>query len=1106
MNEPASLEPTGVYATHIDADQADRTGDTEPPLPVGGSVVRALANLAPMPCVRLRDPAGESHPPQLPAGPQGAEKSRRLELLEEIASGGMGVVLRGRDADLGRDVAVKVLLERHAGQPQLLQRFVEEAQVAAQLQHPGVAPVYDLGLLPDHRPYFTMKLVKGQTLAQLLEQRPGPSQDLPRFVSIFAQVCQAVAYAHARGVIHRDLKPSNVMVGTFGEVQVMDWGLAKVLSAGTGASRAPLPPEAATVIQMRASGSAAEGSGTPTEAGTVLGTPAYMAPEQALGEVDLLDERCDVFGLGAMLCEILTGRPPYTGAGRAQRLWRAARADLGEALARLGDCGAGADLVEVARRCLAVEPGDRPADAGEVAAAVRSHLESVQLRLRHAELERAAAEAKAVEERKRRRLAVALAAVVVAALALGGGAAAWYQRDRARRQADAAVRQERAEVEATAALHEAEARLQEGRDLRDRDPLGCDAAVRLARAAQVRAETAVANAAVDAALADRVRQARAEVEGDVRDSALRLQLDRIRLDQAANKEGHFDEAAAAPRYRAVLRHYGVELADTVESARVARASRLGGELVAALADWARVTADAGERKQLVALLEAVEKKDRRADPWRTRWRAAVRAKDGAALAALARQAGKDLAAADVANLAMELMQLRQLDAAVELLRRGRERFPEDFWLNHHLGMALRDRNARSGEGVPYLMVAAALRPQSPGTHVNLGKALHEKGDLDGAARCFHRALDLDPDFAMAHNNLGVVLRARGEVDAAIRCYHKALDLDPTLALAHNNLGAALREKGDVEGALRCYHKALDLNPKLALAHYNVGSTLQAKGDLVGAIRCLQRAIELDPEYAQAHTNLGIALKDRGDIDGALRCFQRALDIDPKLAEAHGARGQVLLWRGEFAQARDATRRALDLLPATDSRRSFAVQQLQQCEAGLALAQKLPAVLQGKARPANAAEALSLAYLCQQPQKQLHAAAVRLFAEAFAAQPKLATDMPPHRYNAACSAALAAAGKGHDADKLDAQGRGSLRRQALAWLRADLDAWGQRLADAHPPQRQAVLQNLRHWQQDTDLEGVRDAKALAALPAEERDAWKKLWADVADLANKAGPPH
>src|SRR5262249_10499278 len=158
-------------------------------------------------------------------------------------------------------------------------RFVEEAQIGGQLQHPGIVPVYDVGSFADRRPFFSMKLVRGHTLAVLLRGRPHPSDGLPRFLGIFEQVCQTVAYAHARGVIHRDLKPPNVMVGSFGEVQVMDWGLAKVLPQGGVADDAAAgkTDQEAVVATVRSGGDGSDRS----RAGSVLGTPSYMAPEQA---------------------------------------------------------------------------------------------------------------------------------------------------------------------------------------------------------------------------------------------------------------------------------------------------------------------------------------------------------------------------------------------------------------------------------------------------------------------------------------------------------------------------------------------------------------------------------------------------------------------------------------------------------------------------------------------------------------------------------------------------------------------------------------------------------------------------------------------------------
>jgi tetratricopeptide (TPR) repeat protein len=344
----------------------------------------------------------------------------RYELLQEVGQGGMGVVYRGCDRHLGRELAVKVLQETHRDNADLRRRFTEEARVGSQLQHPAIVPVYELGRFDDGRPYFTMKLVQGHTLAALLGGRANPSQDLPRWLGVFEQVCQAMAYAHARGVIHRDLKPANVMVGTFGEVQVMDWGFAKVLAGDRAAAEGGANASGQTRPVDRRNGL--------SQSGVLMGTPAYMPPEQARGETACIDKRTDVFALGAILCEILTGRPPHVGRTADEICRRAVGGDLGDAQNRLDACGADLAVRELAKHCLAAAPADRPADAGVVARDLAAYLASAQERLQRAELERAAAEARAQEaaakaqaERRARRLTLALAA----ALLVGTGVAAW---------------------------------------------------------------------------------------------------------------------------------------------------------------------------------------------------------------------------------------------------------------------------------------------------------------------------------------------------------------------------------------------------------------------------------------------------------------------------------------------------------------------------------------------------------------------------------------------------------------------------------------------------------------------------------------------------------
>jgi serine/threonine-protein kinase len=313
----------------------------------------------------------------------------------------MGTVFRAYDPDFQRSLAVKVLGKHHQGRADLEQRFLSEAQLTGQLQHPGVPPVHQIGRLADGRPFFAMKLVSGRTLAELFKDRPNPSVELPRFLAIFAQVCQTVAYAHSRGVIHRDLKPTNIMVGAFGEIQLMDWGLAKVLRQGT-AGEASQPPIPANLAQAVADTRHDDLS----QIGSVLGTPGYMAPEQARGETGSLDERCDVFSLGALLCEILTGKPPFCRDSRLDLIMRTADGNLGEAFARLDGCGADVELVQVARTCLAARREERPRDGEAVAQLIATYQAGVEERLRRAELELAQAEVRDREERKRRQLVV----------------------------------------------------------------------------------------------------------------------------------------------------------------------------------------------------------------------------------------------------------------------------------------------------------------------------------------------------------------------------------------------------------------------------------------------------------------------------------------------------------------------------------------------------------------------------------------------------------------------------------------------------------------------------------------------------------------------------
>jgi tetratricopeptide (TPR) repeat protein len=1118
------------------------------------------------------DLAGPAHTgPRAPA-PESWPAIPGYEIAGVLGRGGMGVVLQGRDPELRRDLAVKVLLAGHRDDPAVEQRFIEEAQIGGQLQHPGVVPVYALGRSPDGRPYFTMKLVKGRTLAELLRERAAPAQELPRFLGIFRQVCQTLAYAHSQGVIHRDLKPANVMVGAFGEVQVMDWGLAKVL--GAAASPEPTTPTQCSrdIRTVRSEGAnPASTSPAQTQLGSVMGTPSHMAPEQARGDVDQIDERTDVFGLGAILCEILTDLPPYVAERPAQVYPKAVAADLKDALARLQASGADAELLRLARTCLAVNPEERPRNAGAVAEAITTYQNSVAERLRQAELERTAAQVKAQEERKRRRLAVGLAVAVVGVVLVGGGSAFWLLRQAAERRLE--LRQ------------------------------GVEAALDRAAQMQQQARWAEARAFLDQAehrlggsgpmdLRRRVEQAQSD---------LRLvgRLDAARLKAATWLGNRFDDAAAERAYAAALRDAGLgqEGDDAAALAARVRNSPIRAQLVAALDDWAGRTGDGRRQAWLLAAARQADP-----DPRRNRWRDPALWRQPAKLERLAGQVQLGRLSPQLLAALGGVLQ-RQGGRALPLLTAAQRRYPTDFWLTFDLGNAL-SMARRLGEAVGYYRAALALRPSTYAVHINLGVALKDQGDLDGAIACFQKALALDPRPAFAHTNLGVALQARGELDRAIACheralaldprlahahanlgailrakgaldraiaclqkalaldprlvqahaqlgdalhaqgqldraiacYERALALDPRIAPAHVNLGAALHDRGDLDRAIACFQKALALDPRLASAHVNLGNALKDKGDLDGAIICYHKALVLDPREATAHANLGAALSARGHLDGAIACYQKALALDPRMPLAHYNLGNALAARGQLDEAVTAYRRAIRLDPGyaeahcnlgsalqqqgrfTEARDAYqrghqlgmkrprwpypSARWLRQAERLVELDAQLPQVLTGRARPQAAQDWVEFAALCYR--KRLFAGSARLYRAAFSTRPPPPqTFLLGHRYNAACAAALAGQGQGQDAAPLGAAQRGRWRQQAREWLRAELAHWSQQLEAGGSQAAAQVQQQLRHWQRDPDLAGLRDAAWIVNLPAEELRACRQLWADVQGLLQRAG---
>jgi tetratricopeptide (TPR) repeat protein/predicted Ser/Thr protein kinase len=1058
------------------------------------------------------------HPPDGVTLPQIAG----YEVEAVLGRGGMGVVFRAKHLGLNRVVALKMMLAgEYAGRHER-ERFQREAEAVAELRHPNVVQVYDVGDA-DGRPFFTMEHVEGGNLARKLVGTPQPPRES---AALLATLAGAVHAAHQAGIVHRDLKPSNVLLTADGTPKVSDFGLARRLD-----------DEAAM-----------------TRTGAALGTPSYMAPEQAGGRRALAGVAVDVYALGAILYELLTGRPPFRAETAAATVQQVLTLDpvppsrLNTKVPR--------DLEIVCLKCLRKEPALRYADASALKGDLDYFLRGEAIAARpEGRLERLA-------RRVRRRPTLTAALALSTLLTIGFTVAGlWLLSERA-----ATAR--RMDADRAAADHAAEENLREMK-----------AAMKIASWAEARAALERAKAWLGAGGSDELNRGVAQGESDLK---LVARLDAVRLTGFRRVGNRLEFDQADKEYEDVFLTAGLfQIGDPIDEivARV-QSSNIENALLAGLDHWSTCPSEARRRRWLMNL---TEHPDLDATGWRARVHASGPAiwKDKDALFRLIDTAPEPSVAL---LLAFEMQATPVHDNRLYFLLRLHGSHPKDFWVNVRIAKFFAMNN-RPLEGIGYYQAAAAIRPEVGMLQHNLGIELMATNRHVEALAPLREAARLDPNSA-THCSYANLLSYFGRNVEAIEESREALRLDPKNTLALTILGKGLDEMKRPVEALAAYRGAVAIDPTRRDSQWGVRTTLLQVGkvdepadelldawafclaanpanhnDWYGyAERCLFQGREeayvaarrsllarfgadTSPYIAERTSRACLLRPASGDeLKQIVALAERSATVDrAKYKNVYHAflfvKGLAEYRQGQYGPAistmKGGASRALGPSPSlviamaqhksgltTEARKTLAaavstfdwrvervrdqdgwIIHVLRREAEELILPDLPALLNGTRQPQDNQERLAMLGSYQFANRFRDAA--QLYADAFAADADLVRDLvSAHRYRAACFAALAGCGRGAEGAGTDLPDRQRWREQALRWLREELASCKTAL-DRDPVNfRNGVQSVLNRCCETPDLAGLREPSELDKLPPDERKNCRALWDEIKAVLDRA----
>lgn len=858
------------------------------------------------PAETMSGPGGDDHPNR--TRPVTSFDLPGYDSVQFLGRGGMGVVYKARQIALDRIVALKVIRAGVHADAEDLRRFRTEALAAARLQHPNIAQVYEVA---EHegRPYLVLEYVAGGGLDNFLDGTPLAPTDAAELAETLAR---AVHFAHERGVIHRDLKPANILLadalwkrndatvnstvlanraGQRGaapsQPKITDFGLAKLMDAGDAR----------------------------TQTGHVVGTPTYMAPEQADGRQCDIGPATDVYALGAVLYECLTGHPPFQGQSPIDTLALVKHQE--PVPPRRMRPKVPRDLETICLKCLEKDAHRRYATAQALGEDIARFRAGKPVRARPIRVWGRGL------RWLRRHPAWAAAIALSFALVAAGLVAGWIALDR-QSQTNRGV----------------EMALREATTLRN-DRKWSEALAALRRAEELLGHGFFGSS--------QLRQRIAEQHADL-DFANAIEQIQLRKGEVSRTRHELHPRRDAEDYKEVFAKHGITLGvdDPDELGRRLRhrPPTVCDQIVNALDDWivvAQGEIDANQADWINRVIAAADPDDE----WRKRMRLARQNRDLDALKQLA--AGAEAMrqpAHAVLLLGAILTSHGAITDGVELLRRAQRQMPGDFWINTRLsGYCVGLNPPQFEEALQYARVAQALRPKDSSAQFYVGYILQKLERTDDAIAAFRRAAELDPDYvvgllylasslgkdsnwakaefalrqaievrpdsASAHNDLAAVLqKTPSRLAEAIAIQREAVRLNPNSAPYRNSLGTMFVANGQRDQAIECFSQAVAVDTTCSPAYANLGYLLMLDGKIDESVVALRRSVDLHPDEPVAHLNLGRALRRQGRVDDAIASFRAAIRQHPTMAEAHVSLGSALEAQNDQSGALAAYRLAV----------------------------------------------------------------------------------------------------------------------------------------------------------------------------------------------------